>query len=359
MAFYFSIFGILAFFSLIEIFGLKRKQSLVIFLLFSLFIFSLSFLRWETGTDWKNYYEFFNRSEYWNMDSEFEWGFSRLNELVKITFNEYSVLLFILGAILFGFQIPAIKKLSPYPITSLLFLWSVSFGNAMFIRQSIATVILFYSVIYIQQRKLLQFLLLVFFASLFHRTSIIFLLAWWAFRWTWKPWVLLLGIGLSILLSTLISSIMSSLGSFAGGIIEQKINIYLDNSDTTFGTRASMTQIIIKGFANKLFLFSAALALLPKISAQFTHFRGYLNLYWVGIIIYFSTISISMAMVRLSFAYDILQIIIAPMILAVIQDKHWKLLAFIIFLLYTALRLYLALVSNYIDAYIPFRTIFN
>lgn len=359
MTFYFLIFAVLALFSAFEVYGLKQTESRKIFVVFCLFLFVLSFIRWETGTDWETYYAAFNTSIEWGTENEFEWGFARINEAVKIFFDNYTILLLVLGAILFIFQSKGILKLSPYPITSLLFLWCTSFANVFFVRQSIATAILFYSVGFLQERKAVKFFLMIVLATLFHRTSLIFILAWWVFPLKIKPTFMMLFILISLLLSAIISKLMGGLGNIAGGVVQQKMEAYLDSSNETFGTEASLAQIIIKGFANKIFIFAIALFYLMKIEKKEVIFRGYFNLYFVGIIIYFSTISISIAFVRLSYIFDMMLIILAPIILNNIEQKYIRFSLFFIFVCYTCLRLYISLVGGYYELYVPFKTIFN
>ena len=359
MSFYFGIFGVLAFFSLIELFRLKEKQRNQLFILFSLFFFILSFIRWEIGTDWGTYYDFFQRSTEWGHESEFEWGFSRINEFVQILFGDYTVLLFILGAILFSFQTSAIYKLSPYPITSLLFLWSVLYGNAMFIRQSISTVILLFSVIYIIRRRFWPFFLCVVLAMLFHRSSFIFLPAWWLYKIRIRPLWLWVGVCLSVLSTSVIKNIIETMSGAFGPIIQAKIDMYFSDSETTFGTAASLVQIIVKGVLNKLIVFFFLILMLKRVSRKFPQYQGLVNLYWFGVLIYFATIGISLAMVRFSFAYDILQIILVPMLFTCLPEPKNRTLWFVVFLLYLFARLYVSLVSNYYDMFVPFKTIFS
>ncbi|RZJ77558.1 MAG: EpsG family protein [Flavobacterium sp.] len=359
MALYFLVFAVLTLFSTFEIYGLKHAESKNIFIIFCLVLFVLSFIRWESGTDWETYYAAFNQSVEWGTENEFEWGFARINEFVKIFFDNYTVLLFTLGAILFIFQSKAILKLSPYPVTSLLLLWCTSFANIFFVRQSIATAILFFAVRYIEEKKLAKFLIMIAIATLFHRTSLLFVLAWWIYPMKIRPSLMMTFILISLLLSAIISKLMGNLGAIAGGVVQQKIEIYLDSSNDTFGTEASLVQIIIKGFANKIFIFGISLFFMLRLERKGIVFREYLNLYLVGIIIYFSTISISIAFVRLSYVYDMMLILLVPIILKNIEQTYARFALFFIFVCYTGLRLYISLVGGYYDLYVPFKTIFN
>lgn len=359
MAIYFIIFTIFAIFSAFEVYGLKQTESKMFFALFSFFLFILSFIRWETGTDWITYYSSFNQFSEWGIENGYEWGFARINEFVKIFFDNYTVLLFILGAILFAFQSSAILKYSPYPVTSLLLLWSTTFANVFFVRQSIATVILFFSVRYIQEKKLFKFLLLVGLAMLIHRTSLIFILAWWVYGLKLRPIIMMFYIALSLVLALVLSKLMMSLGGIAGGVAQQKIEYYLENGEETFGGSSSIGQILVRGFANKIFIFVLSLLFLLRIEKKGLLFRGYVNLYWMGIILYFATISISIALTRLSYAYDMMLIVLVPIVLNNIERKYLRFFVFFVFIFYSITRLYISITGNYYDEFVPLKTIFG
>ena len=359
MILYFLIFTVLAIFSGFEIYGLRQLENKFFFVFLSLFLFLLSFIRWKTGTDWEAYNVFFESSIEWNLESEFEWGFARINEFAKIIFDNYTILLFLSAIILFAFQSSAILKFSPYPVTSLLFLWSTSFGNIFFVRQSIATVILFFSIRYIQERKLLKFLSMLSLAMLFHRTSLIFIIAWWVYPLKIRPIIMISSIALSLMLTVFLSNLMLSLGSVFGGMAQSKIQFYIENGEDAFGVEIPMAQIIFKGFVNKIFIFILSLYFLFLLEKRGVEFRGYLNLYWVGILIYFSTISISVALVRLSFAYDMASIVIVPVVLNNIRKKDLRFFLFSIFIVYFLMRLYVTINGVSYDSYVPFKTIFS
>ncbi len=359
MAFYFIIFGVLVLFAFIELLGLNKRTCRVLFVLFSLFFFALSFLRWETGTDWETYYSSFDSIQDWFTDNGLEPGYALINEFAKLQFDSFTVMLFVCGAILFAFQSAAILNLSPLPIMSLLFLWSTQAANVLFVRQWIACAILFYSVKYIVSRRFLPFIFLVVLATMFHRTALIFLFSWWFYKIRWKPWILyaiLLG---SIGCSSFAALLMEHLGTIAGGIVQYKLEVYMGDSSNTFGQASSLAFTIIKGFANKIIIIIFSFIMLRKIEANTPEFRGYLNLYWFGCILYFMTISISVALVRLSFPFDILQIVLLPYIIVNLPNKQWKFTGFMLVCLYFTLRLFSFLFSSYYESFVPFKTIFN
>lgn len=359
MCFYFIIFFILGLFSILEVFYFKKKESYRIFIFFSFILFFLSFVRWENGADWSYYYSFFKKSNIWFLDSEFEFGFARINEFVRIYFNNFSILLFFLGGILFLFQTKAIINFSPYPITSIFLLWSVSFGNIFFVRQTIATVILFYSVRFIQEKRIIPFFLLIMLAILFHRSSLIFFFAYWIYHLKLRPITMFLLVLICLIISYLFSNlIIHNLGNL-DGVLGEKLKYYVSHRKETFGMKASLNEIAIRAFLNRLLLL--LLFLLPfekQFKSKDVVLTGYINIYWAGVIICLSMIFISFAFVRLSFAYDIFLIIIIPLLLSNVSVAKYKICLYLMVFLYAGLRLYTLITRSYYDLFVPFNTIF-
>lgn len=247
--------------------------------------------------------------------------------------------------------------MSAYPTFSLFFLWSVSFGNVLFVRQTIATSILLFSIIYIQKHKKWPFMICIIVATLFHQTSLIFIPAWWLYQVKIKNKWLCIGIIASVLFMAVIRSCFEILSNYVGPLLQHKIDVYLSDSNSSIGAASSFTQIVFRGVLNKISLFSVFLYFRNRAMMQYPYFERLLNLYWFGIILYFSTIGISVVMVRFSFAYDILQVILAAIVFKVISKKENKILFLFIFILYLGIRLYISLVGSYYEAFVPFKTI--
>lgn len=358
MSFYFFIFFILASFSFLEIFSKKSSATLPFFFLFSLVLFILSFVRWETGTDWFTYENYFNSIDDWFIESEFELGFSLVNEFVRIYFNNYTFLLFIIGLVVFILQTKSIYDYSFYPITSLFILWCMSFSNIYFVRQTLATLILFYSIRFIQRNKFYHFIFFVFLAMLFHRTSLIFLFAWWVYKIKISHSKMIVGIFLSIIFSFLVGYIIEQLGGLLGGIFQQKVDVYFADSSDTYGIEVSKETLVLRAIINKGLLFGLSILFLKKIEAKYSNYRGYVNLYWFGILLYFSTISFSIVLARLAVTYDLTIIIIIAFVFYYFNNFYYKLLLFSFFLFYYGLKLY-ASINLYYDFLVPYKSIFD
>ncbi|MEJ5055156.1 EpsG family protein [Sphingobacterium sp. MYb382] len=361
MTFYYLIFFVLSLFVLLEGIRLDRRFLGLIYTLFCLSFFFLSFIRWETGTDWKNYYNYFESIE--NLDFEtdsYELGFHYLNKLVKFISDDYTVLLIFSGAILFFFQSIAIKRMSPYPLLSLLFLWSTQFANVLFVRQWIAVVILFCSTVFIEKRKPFLFVIFVLIACSFHRTSFLFLLSWWIYNLDFSKKKMIIILILSILVSLLLTKVMEFIAGNLGGVVQAKLDGYLDEDyNSSQKEELNIVSVMLRGFSNKLLILITSFYFYKRIVNDFPVFKGYLNIYWFGAIVYFMTLPVSLVLVRMSYAFDFFQIILAAFIFAQFKSKHSRLIFLTIFLIYLILRLTQTLNGPYMEEYVPFKTILD
>lgn len=359
MFFYFFIWLCLFCFSILEINNLQKKDSFFVGMIITVILFILSFIRWETGTDWIGYYEYFNHIYYYCQDSDFEFGFARINEFAKLTFNSYTILLFIFSCIIFYFQTKMIFKYSPLPLFSLFFLWSISFANVFYIRQTIATMILFYSTTFLITRKPYMFFIWVYLATLFHSTSFIFILAYWVYnlKVTIKQmWIILF---FSLLFSTFLLVILDNISSFLGEVIQYKLQVYMSlGEEGDSMTTTPLRDVLLRGSVNKLFVLFLLTFFSSRKVKDNSFFRGYLNLYWFGALLYFILAPISIVFVRFSFPFDIVQIILLPLLLKTVSIKN-KYILYSLISLFLLFRFYVTLFSNYYELYVPYKTVFS
>lgn len=360
MSIYIIIFTILSLFSMVESTNLDRRVTNLFFFIFCIGLYILSFIRWEIGTDWKNYYDYFQSVSSITFEEDvFEWFYSILTRLISSFTDNYNVFLCVAGLILFSFQSIAIKRLSPYPTMSLLFLWSIQFANILFVRQWIAIAILMFSVVFIEKRKFLPFIVCVILAAGFHRTSWIFVFAWWVYRMNFSIKTMVLLILVSISFSVIITKALELLSGGVGGVIQAKIDTYLSdefNDDTN--SDIGLLSVIIRGVANKFLILLMSFFLYDKLIEKYPQFRGYLNLYWFGTIIYFSTISISVVFVRISYAFDVFQIILVAYFFKLIESPLIRFTAFLVLVCYLFLRMRQQLNGPYADEFVPFKLFF-
>lgn len=360
MIFYFVIFLFFIPFVYKEIYDSRIRNS-GIFLLFITIFWLLSFIRWETGTDWDSYLLFFDNiidpfSSSDSPEGNLETGFWFIANFSKWISNSYTFFLFIQSTFLYFFLYKGLMQLSPYPLFSLFVYYSVGLGGIFFVRQTIALCILFYSITFIIRRNLSLFLLLVFLATLIHRSAIIFIIAYPIFFKSLKIYVVI-GIMIACAIGGSIISIMIAdyLGAMGLGEYSSRILLYNDPDVVDEGFALSKTSFMIRGLVNRAFVMGLVYLFARNLKKKNCLFNGILNIYIVGIILFVFVAPISKELARLTGYFDMAQLLLYPYILSNIHGKlkHKMILALFLFFMF---RLYSA-IYQFHDSYVPYNTI--
>lgn len=224
MIYYLGLIGVISLFRLMSL-KYETKKSLRNFYIFSaITVILFQGLRsFSVGTDLKVYIPAFsNIGEQVSFSDgnfsyqNFEIGYIFLNKILYIIGVNERLFLCIIAAII---QIPiffTMYKNSDSPLLSILVYFT--FGNFFMtfsgLRQAISMSLCFFAYTFIKNRKLLKFVLIIAFATLFHKSSLIFLILYplYHIRITRKyiP-ILLLGIIVVFLLRSQIFSILSKI----------------------------------------------------------------------------------------------------------------------------------------------------
>ena len=350
MILYFSIFLVVSYFAYLEVLDIAKGVTLRLLYICSFFLFALSFMRWERGTDWDTYYLLWETLEWDNMII-MEPIFSSVNILTREFFDNYTVHLFVLSSILFGFQTISIKRYSLYPLLSLMMLVGSQLGNVFYVRQNIAIAIALFSFIYIIKGKFANYLLCVFLAIGFHYSAIVFLPSWWICKLEIGPRKWLVLIILSVFSSFLMMAILKIVGDLLGGGILYRIIYYTEN-DIEANPNISYPIQVAKAILNKgAFLIIAFYLLNKKTENALTN--KFVNLYCFGVILFFLTMPISIHFARASWYYDIFQIFIIPLFMSSIKERKNRQIVFLVMFPIYLVKLYV-FIMGYKDLYVPY-----
>lgn len=173
-----------------EKFSIKAKRNI---LFFWMIVFTLlGGLRWKTGGDWHQYYTYFQNVS-WSFEDIFHYrrpgsdgailepGFVLVNLVVKSLFNEYWMFNIIAGAFVQYTYYKFCMRFSPnLPIMMYVLIIGMGTNSYMFVRSGLSVAICYWSYIFIKERKLLPFILIVMTAALIHRQVIALLPLYWA-----------------------------------------------------------------------------------------------------------------------------------------------------------------------------------
>jgi hypothetical protein len=194
-------------------------------------------LRWETGTDWKQYLEVFQMASWSNIFSltrgtgeSMEFGYVFLNVIVKTFGGNYTVFLFLTNFFVLVSYLVFSLKLSRYPIwTFASILLSINFFP---VRQDIAIAVLYFALLAILDHNNKKALVLIGIASSIHNISICFLLVFLFSRFEFSYSKMTLYIVGSILAAFIITVVVTRLLPILILIlpsgISVKISAYLD-----------------------------------------------------------------------------------------------------------------------------------
>lgn len=175
--------------AIVPYFSFKNKKRTIVFLCVLGIVLLQGLRAYTVGTDLKNYIPAFLVSDRWGLLSGFKYqnyelGFSLLLQFLRRAgFNETALLFFISGIIHLLIGI-VIYKYSKMPVMS--FIIYICMGVFAFtfsgLRQSLAIAILFFSYVFIKNRKLIPYLLCIGLSMSMHASAIVFLPAYWLFN---------------------------------------------------------------------------------------------------------------------------------------------------------------------------------
>lgn len=355
------IMTLLAVLSILEI-AYIRIKGLPKFYLFSycciilLFLF-LSTFRWENGTDWDSYYNYF-----YLMQSSFEKafmepGFSWLCHINSIYLN-YT---WHLGIIAFLSIVPVairIRDYSPFPLFSLLIWFCVVFAHIFAVRQMVAVSLFVFAWKYIEERRLVPFLCLIVLAATFHLTALVAIPIYFLWNKHIPAKILVLSIIIVFIISTVSSQTFANLLSFVGGnsLFEEKLDNYMDNGEETFGSAYSPLQVLFRGCVNRSFYFFIPLFFLNKCRKGNVVMNGMFNMYFYSFLLFLMVTPISVALGRLCVYTDMSQLLLLPYIFTLKINRKSALLMMCIILIYLFIR-FRGVVFNYEDLYIPYHCV--
>ncbi|MEX6688443.1 EpsG family protein [Danxiaibacter flavus] len=366
MLFYIGIFLFLICFLVLDF--VKDGQSIKSFL-FYLLVLSFVFLggiRWETGTDWNNYYSLFNRSGSENAvenETTFEIGFRYFNFLARKITDSYTVFLLVSGLFIILTKSAYLKNNTKYFFLALFLYYAYFFCDVFFVRQSIAISLTLVSTTYIVKRKFIPFSLIIAGASLFHSSAVLFIIAYFVYSWKIPTTVIVIAVLLSILymamgLDTVVFKFLAPRLGF-NEFIANRLNEYLEKGkESTFGSNVSKTTILILGVFKRGLLLPLFLWVRANIEREKkVEFNGYLNLVVLGTILFFLTAGF-VALQRVITYFAFYEILLLLMVVGYLHKRISIPIIYFFLILYAFSKFYYGF-AGYKDLYVPYYSIFD
>lgn len=333
--------------------NVKRKMY---FFLFIWVVFLIG-TRWETGTDWADYFRHFLESTSYqivlfNVLVGYEIGYGLFAFTVRSFTDNYSIFLVIHALVYYHFIFKANKVLSPLPFVSLLILFASTMGIVGSNKQLIAIAICLYSLKFLLEKKMIKFFLCVLIAFFFHTSALLFLVYFFLNK-DFKKYYVVLALVLAIIIgkSSLPNMLFDTLSGYLGGAVADKAEMYSEN-------KMSETTLSLVGLLRRLLFFFIFFINYDKIVKKFPTYRVLFNGFTFGLIIYFMFSNSFVILVgRGSFYFNTMECFLMASQLLLFPSKKERAYLLVLFFCY-AYFIFHQSISEYPQLFFPYKGLF-
>lgn len=353
MVLYWSFFIVLLILALSEIF-LKNKT---ISFFTSGLLAILAGFRFYTGYDFTSYETFYKGAESFGniiegkIDAEI--GYLTLNYLFSsLGLNFYTFILFF-AILSIGLLEIFLYRNTPYPSLILVYYFARYFlvRDMGQIRSALACIILLYAIPYILKRKPIQFIMVVFIASLFHITAWFFVLAY-IFNLIWRK--ITLNSIFTLLISSMVIGILVQIPQLYIWAVPERYIAYFTNPTYTSGqwilNPILWMQIMI--FLGSFIFYK------PTNNEEKYQFEGVLKIYFLASLILIAAGNLGTVGGRLSTLFATTEILTAPYFLLNFTKNNFLNILFYAGFTIVIFCLIFIISGTYND-YTPYITIFS
>lgn len=358
---YLCVIFLLSAFAIIEVFNkeiIDRYRMVFIIACFSILVFQDGF-RWETGTDWEPYYNFFTRltvsSQY--EEETFDLGYVLFNYAIRVFTESYTVFLVIFALLFYSAMFFLVFKLSSYPFVSLLIFYMTTVYYLGMNRQFMAMMFYAVGLVFLVKSNKRVFLLMVLLGAFFHKTILIGLCAMFLNkRWNSLVVISIIALTLAIASSGIINRLPLGIFALLGDQAGDKMEYYSLNHDET--SMISMLFATIR----RLIWIVPLMVFDKKIPNKPQGYNLMFNLYFIGTVFYLlcnGTI-LQIVVSRALIYFNIMEIFLVPVFLTLLKPNYGKLLVMFLLTGYVTFYVYRGFASygEGTDYFVPYKGIF-
>lgn len=340
-----------------EFFYLEKYESIRIIRWLTIFGFLFFFgLRGFVGTDWYYYYPFFNSvGTFWSggflnsFSSPYEIGFTLYTILVKSIWPNYFFWIFINSFLDIVLLNIIFKRYSKYYVLAvIIFLSFNGFIMEINLMRNVKSILLFLlSINYLQQRRIVPYMLLNLLGASIHFSSIIYLPLYFILHREIPKitlWILfIIGILIFLFQVEYIKPIMSFFADIFGGRLSSKVNAYFEYK------YYNQYKVFSLGFIERVLTFILFMKLKPLLVKQNKFNNILFNIFILFLICCFYIAEASEVSTRLATLFVCAYWILFPNILSVIKKKINLQLLFVLLICISVLKT--SLYNSYLFKY--------
>ena len=357
------LFVIVCSFAMCSLFLKNRKRIVGVLLLFMFIVYVLSFIRWETGTDWDSYYEIFQNAKSIKGEFYVEPTFFLINYICHSVSDSYTFLLFVLATIIFFCTFNSFKNLS-YPLIAYLIYFSTTFGDIMFVRQSISIAIVLYSFKYIFKKQKKKFIICSIIASCFHVSTIAVFPLYYIYhknlKWKKVFFIFIVIFIISLYLSTNRTGVINLPFGLNNNYLVNRINTYILLSQRGYDSYLTLSpiQAITNHLIKRSILFILIFVYSSSKIIKDKYFSGCLRIYIYSSCLYLFFAPISLDLTRMTAAIEIVDILLFTKLLAQVRRTSNKIIIFLVILMFSCLK-FSSNISRFPEIYSNYKTILS
>jgi len=333
----------------------SKKQLSLICLTSAIFLALFEGLRWEIGTDWDPYYQYFRF-----LDNEHnEIGYYYITKAIRLFTDKYTFYL-LLQAFFFYLTFAAfIIKHSDNPGISLTILYCSFLPFWGCNRQFLALTIIILSIDFVLRRKFLPFFLCVAIATSMHTTAIIFAPVYFLYNFQYKSSF--------VVVASIVAIYVGAMG-YLNNIPYLNLLAYMDDTSgdkmMAYLSKDITGSFSIPGAMRRLLIVIGGLYVRPRIKDK--TFDYFLIVYTIGAIIYLLFISTQLQLIagRGVMYFTVMEIVLVPQIIRSFTSNKsnrviiWSVyFAILLYLLNRDLNYYYLMSGE--EIFRPYKTIFN
>mgnify|MGYP006346910129 FL=1 len=331
------LFIFLFFASLLELFQYKKKTP-VFTIIAGVVLILLAGFRYYVGADYpayKNlfvgfsiytdYSDVFNKAIFKKSAEEIEWIFVLINKIIFDLGMPFYIVTLVMAIITISLKLSTIYKFSPLPALSTLFYFMpvFFFEDSGQMRQGVGIAICVFSFRYIVERNLMMFLLCIYLALGFHKTSIVFLPAFWLVKIPMNSKRILWALVICLLLSPL--EPYKLFGEMFTSLLPQDVSggydAYVNDSQFGGDLEYGITDIV------KIFFIITLLIFEKEGSKKIAYFEYMRNLAVFGLCMYYLFRGTRIFAIRLPGVYMFfLTMFVIPSLIYAVEDRVKKVL---------------------------------
>lgn len=362
--FYYITFFVLALVALLEMVTVPQRAKKAIYTIISLFFITIASLRWNTGTDWRPYYNFFTK---FTIDNPFfllamEPGYAQFVKILRLFSSNFTFYLTVLSVLTIGIKTLFFYEYAGAVFIALILYWGINIADLSAVRQSLAIAICVGSTHFIVIKKPWLFLLFALLAAQIHVTAYIYLFAYPVYHAEWSvPYKYLflavaVAFGAMGVSMTILEIILNTTPTGIGlDRISEKAQNYIEvGNEFTFGAQVSKTQRLAAALTKRAVLLPIFFYFQEKFITSKETYKGFLNLYTFGNILFFFVVDF-LTLQRAASYFYVFEILLFSILFVNVRSKSFWIALIILYALFKLI----SVIMNTPDLLIPYIWIFS